>query len=325
MINRIRYGIILMSIFTISSCATVTKQPAVVEAPVSRKEQQEAQIEQMSKIPEVKRYKRKIAIARFTNETNYGRALLTDEEYDRMGKQASDMLMSRLIQSNNFLVFERPDLSNLKKEQDLSKDVNLIGVDVLIVGSVTEFGRSVGGKSGFLSHTKVQTAKSKVDIRLIDVKTGHAYFSAIGSGEASTESGEVAGFGSRAAYDSTLNDNAIAAAITDVVDELISKLDERPWRTDILEVQGNQVFISGGKTQGIRIGDTLKVMQRSKVIKSEQTGFDIELPPIQVGELKVEGFFGDNETNEGSICNTIDGDIDRNMLSQLFITEGDKI
>ena len=322
--TKIFYIIIIGIISIILGCATVSEQPTIVEAPVSKKDQQEAQSALINKIPEVKRYKRKIAIARFTNTTNYGRALLTDEEYDRIGKQTSDMLMSRLIQSNNFLVFERPDLSNLKKEQDFSQDSKLIGVDVLIVGSVTEFGRSIGGKTGFLSNTKVQTAKAKIEIRLLDVKTGHAFFSAIGSGEASTESGEIAGFGSRAAYDATLNDSAIAAAITDVVDELISKLDERPWRTDILEIQGEQVFISGGKTQGIKIGDILIVMKRSKVVKSEQSSFDIELPPKQVGEIKVENFFGDNETNEGSVCTILDGIIDRDMLSQLFVTEGDK-
>ena len=100
----------------------------------------------------------------------------------------------------------------------------------MIIGSVTEFGRSVGGKTGFLSSTKVQIAKAKVDIRLVDVKTGHAYFSATGAGEASTESGEIAGFGSRADYDATLNDRAIAAAISDVIDRLVSRLADRPWR-----------------------------------------------------------------------------------------------
>ena len=82
------------------------------------------------------------------------------------------------------------------------------------------------------------------------MRTGLAFFSSIGAGEASTESGEVAGYGSRSNYDATLNDRAIAAAISDVVDKLVSTLEERPWRTDILEVQDNQVFISGGSNRG---------------------------------------------------------------------------
>ena len=116
-------------------------------------------------------------MGRFTNETNYGRSLLNDAELDRIGKQASDMLTSRLIQSGQFVVLERTDLNKVLKEQQIAGDAKLVGSDTLIIGSVTEFGRSVGGKTGFLSSTKVQTAKAKVDIRLVDVKTGHAYFS----------------------------------------------------------------------------------------------------------------------------------------------------
>ena len=104
------------------------------------------------------------------------------------------MLSSRLIASGNFLVLERPDLQKLEREQALSGgSAALVGSDTVISGAVTEFGRSVAGKAGFLSSTKVQVARAKVDIRLVDVKTGQAYFSATGAGEASTESGEVAG------------------------------------------------------------------------------------------------------------------------------------
>src|SRR5437763_9736695 len=182
-------------------CATVSERPAPVEAPVSRGKQIAAQ--SAAQAPSGHRYKTKIAIARFTNESNYGRSLLTDQDLDRIGKQAGDMLMSRLVLSGKFLVLERPDAARLEREQHLSGGT-LVGADTVVAGSVTEFGRSVGGKSGFLSSTKVQVARAKVDIRLIDVKTGLAYFSAQGSGEANTESGEVAGFGSHSEYDATL-------------------------------------------------------------------------------------------------------------------------
>ena len=197
----------------------------------------------------------------------------------------------------------------------------MIGADTVIAGSVTEFGRSVGGKSGFLSSTKLQTAKAKVDIRLVDVKTGLAYFSANGSGEASTESGEIAGFGSRAEYDATLNDRAIAAAISDVVDRLVDKLYDRPWRTDILEVRGAQLFIAGGERQGLRPGDTLAVLQATGTAKSKQSGFEITLPPKQVATVRVVSLFGDSETNEGSVCEVTSGTVDPGALATLYVAE----
>src|SRR5882672_581636 len=152
----------------LSACATVSERPAPVEAPVSRGKQIAAQ--SAAQAPAAHRYKTKIAIARFTNESNYGRSLLTDQDLDRIGKQAGDMLMSRLVLSGKFLVLERPDAAKLEREQKLSGG-SMIGADTVIAGSVTEFGRSVGGKSGGLSSTKLQTAKARVDIRLVDVQT----------------------------------------------------------------------------------------------------------------------------------------------------------
>jgi hypothetical protein len=190
-----------------------------------------------------------------------------------------------------------------------------------VAGSVTEFGRSVGGKSGFLSSTKLQTARAKVDIRLVDVRNGLAYFSANGAGEASTESGEIAGFGSRAEYDATLNDRAIAAAISDVVDRLVQKLADRPWRSDILEVRGNEVLIAGGERQGLRPGDVLAVLQSTGTAKSKQSGFEIALPPRQVASVRVVSTFGDSETNEGSVCEVVSGAVDSGAVASLFVAE----
>lgn len=304
------------------ACATPSQRPAMVESPVPAAVQ--AQAQQAAALPGAARYKRKVAIGRFTNETNYGRSLLTDDQLDRIGKQASDMLSSRLVMSGQFLVLERPDLQKIQKEQSIASVGGLVGADTLIMGSVTEFGRSVGGKVGFLSSTKVQLAKAKVEVRLVDVKTGHVYFSATGAGEANTEVGEVAGFGSRSEYDATLNDRAIAAAISDVIDRLVSKLQDRAWKTDILEVQGAQVFVSGGKSQGLKPGDDLLVMRSGQVVKSAQSGFDVALPPTQVATVKVVSNFGDSETNEGSVCELTSGKIEKAELAKLFVAEAKK-
>lgn len=316
-LNQILYFLFIF--FIIAGCATVTAPPTTVEAPVSRQEQQEAQ--KKLSIPETKIYKRKIAIARFTNETRYGRSLLLDSELDPLGKQASDMLMSQLIASGKFLVFERPDLEKINREQAILNKSDLIGSDTLIIGSVTEFGRFTEGKVGFMSSTKNQIARAKVDIHLVDVRSGHTFFSAIGSGEASTESGEIAGYGSRANYDATLNDRAIAAAISDVMNEIVSKIEERQWRTDILKIDGSKVFISGGQHQGIKVGDVLAVMREGQNVKSQQSGFGVSLPPTEVGTLRVVGLFGDSEVSEGSVCEIINGSFVKESLEELFVIE----
>lgn len=317
--HKLKVTSLCMILLFVSGCATPTGyKPEQVEAPATKMQQAKAQ--QATALPSAKRYKQKIAIIRFTNETNYGKALMTDDDFDRLGKQASDMLASRLVKSGNFMVFERSDIKKIQREQTISGG-GLIGVDTVIVGSITEFGRSIAGKTGFMSSTKMQTAKAKVDIRLVDIKTGQAFFSATGAGEASTESGEIAGYGSRAAYDATLNDRAIAAAITDVIDKLVSTLEEKAWRTDILNIEKDQIFISGGSRQGIKVGDTLKVMSPGQKVKSKQTGMEISLPGKQVATIRVLSFFGDNENNEGSVCEVVSGLINPSSAANLYIEE----
>ena len=310
----------IVPLIFLSGCATVKKQPEAVESTVSREAQLEAQKQQA--LPSKPKFKRKVAIGRFSNETRYGRSLLRDDENDPLGKQVSDILAGRLVESDRFLVFERPDINKLKAEGELSGEaLDLVGVDTMILGSLTEFGHSTTGKKGFMSSTKKQTAEASVELRLVDVKTGHVFFTAKGTGTATVEAGEVAGYGSKASYDATLNDKAIDAAVSDVLNTLIRKLEEREWRTDILKIDGSQIFISGGTHQGIKQGEVFAVMSRGDEVKSKQSGFGIELPATEVGRIEVVSTFGTSESNEGSIAKIIEGDFADENLNSLFVAE----
>lgn len=267
--------------------------------------------------------KRKIAIGRFSNETRYGRTFVRSESGDPLGKQTSDMLAARLVESGAFMVFERPDLDKLVKEQALAghSGADIVGVDTLILGSLTEFGRSTVTRGGVLSATKLQKVDAKVEIRLADPRTGHVFFSASGRGSSSSEAGEVFGFGSQADYDGSLNDKAIGAAVSDVMNALVVKLKERPWRTDILKVEGARLYISGGARQGLKVGDLLSVMRPGDKVKSGQSGFNISLPSSEIATIKVVSQFGESDTDEGSVAELVSGSLAGQPMTSLFITE----
>ncbi len=309
----------LAGMLLLAGCAVQTNPPEGKEAPQSQAQQRQA-MAQIAAQPETKVLKRKIAIGRFTNETRYGRTFIRDSASDPLGKQASDMLAARLIESGKFMVFERPDLERIKKEQAITGQSDIIGVDTLILGSITEFGRATTGESGFLSGTYKQKAHSKVEIRLAEPRTGLVFFSAAGQGEAIAEASNVAGYGSRADYDGTLNDKAIGAAISDLMNALVAKLEERPWHTDILKVQGRQVYISGGARQGLKIGDELLVMREGEKIKSKQTGATISLPATQMASLRIVSQFGSSDLDEGSICDLQSGNLAPAMTGDLFVS-----
>lgn len=305
---------------TIFACA-VPQQTRQVEVEALSPVESQRRAQQETQIPKVKSYKRRVTIGRFTNETTYGKGLLRDADLDPLGKQASDILASDLVRSGRFLVFERPDLGKLLNEQQLTGQSDLVGADTVIIGSVSEFGRTTQGTKGFLSSTKLQRVNAKVNIRLVDPKTGHVFFSTTGAGEANSESGEVAGFGSKADYDATLNDRAIRASIADVIDSLINKLETQPWRTYILSIQNGNVLISGGPAQGLKIGDELSVVQEGEKVRSRQTGFMVDLPGKEIARLRVVSFFGTSETDQGSTCIITSGSLNGNPIDKLYITD----
>jgi curli biogenesis system outer membrane secretion channel CsgG len=252
--------------------------------------------------------KRRIAIGRFSNATLYGRALLLPGEQDPLADQAADMLAARLVDSGKFIVLERRDLATINDEQQIAGGGTIVGADTILIGSVTQFGRRTEGKVGFLNSQAKQVASATVEVRLIDTRTGQAFFSAQGSGVASVEVSEVAGFGSAAGYDSTLNDKAISAAVSDLMTNVMQKMQERDWSTDILDLHGHEVMISGGPREGLRIGGRLEVAHRGTIVVSKQSGLPIELPSQPIAVIQVTGFFGEGDA-EGSRAEIVSGDV----------------
>jgi curli biogenesis system outer membrane secretion channel CsgG len=266
---------------------------------------------------------RKVAVGRFTNSTRYGKALLLDGEQDPLAGQASDMLTARLVDSGQFMVFERSDLSVLSREQSAAgvPITGLTGVDALVIGSVTEFGRKTEGNQGFLNSKMRQVATATVEVRLVDVRTGQAFFSTTGTGSATVEVGEVMGFGSVASYDSTLNDKAISAAVSDLINNVVQRLQQRPWFTDVLQVRGDQVFISGGPSQGLRVGSRFRIETQGETITSGQSGLPIKLPGQYVGTIEVLSSFGDGPSSEGSVTRLVAGQLPTGDLTRFVVLE----
>ena len=315
-----KYIFVSVGFALLAGCAI--QPPAVVqkEAPQTVATQKIAQQTVASQAPTAPTLKRKIALGRITNETNYGQSLLRDSHNDPLGKQVTDLMSKALTESGAYLVFERPDITRLQDEGKLTgTKLNLVGVDTLIVGSLTEFGRKTLGESGFVSSSKRQVAFAKVDVRVVDVNTGHVFFATSGAGESSTETASTFGFGSRADYDGTLNDSAIRQAVSAAVSRLAVEMSARPWQTYILKADAGQVFIGGGKSQGIKPDMIFSVQTQGEKVKSPQTGADITLPGRQIAKIRIDSNFGDNELNEGSSASVVSGTFNGYKPEQLIV------
>lgn len=317
---QVGYAAISCFLAILGGCAIQTPPIVQKEAPQSLAAQQQAQQVIAAQAPAKPTLKKKIALGRMTNETNYGQSLLRDKSDDPLGKQVTDMMSKALTETGAFLVFERPDINRIQAESKLTDSkLNLIGVDALVVGSLTEFGRKTVGATGFVSSSKRQVAFAKVDVRLVDTSTAHVFFATSGAGEASTETASTFGFGSQAGYDGTLNDGAIRQAVSEVVNQLTAKLSTSPWQTYILKADRTQIFLGGGKSQGIRPGMQFVIQTKGERIKSPQTGSEITLPGRAIAQARVESVFGEGELNEGSLAIIVSGGLENFTPDQLVV------
>ena len=263
--------------------------------------------------------KRKVAIGRFSNETQYSKGLFYDKENDPMRKQALDILSSKLASTGKFILLEREDLDILVNEA--GADMNKIGADYIILGSITEFGRKTEGEQKVFSSTKTQTVQAGVSIRLVEAATGLIIYSDEAKGFAETTSKTTMGLGGTAGYDATLSDKAISSALSQLVENIINKCMNKPWKSYVLSVEDGTYIISGGASQGLVVGDKFTLYKKGKIVKNPQTGINVELPGVKMGEVTVLSSFGDTPETELSFC-TYEGEaIDAENLTNYYIMD----
>lgn len=266
-----------------------------------------------------KTLKRKVAIGRFSNETQYGKGLFYDKENDPMRKQALDILSSKLAASGKFILLERDDLDVLVEEA--GGEMQKIGADYIILGSITQFGRKAEGDNRVFSQTKTQTVEAGVSVRLVEVSSGMIIYSDEAKGFAETSSKTTLGLGGSAGYDATLSDKAISAALTQLVENIINKCMDKPWRGYILSAEDGEYIISGGPAQGIMPGARFAVYSKGKNVKNPQTGVTIELPGKKLGDVTVKSSYGDTPETEISFCSYSGESIETRKLENYYLME----
>ncbi|HYC00554.1 MAG TPA: CsgG/HfaB family protein [Candidatus Limnocylindrales bacterium] len=174
----------------------------------------------------------KLVIGKFQNRSTYMQGIFSDGT-DRLGSQAKTALMGHLQQTGRFTLVDRANMDEIAFEADVSgRRQQLTGAEVAVTGDVTEFGRRNTGDVqafGLLGAGAKQTAYAKVVLNIVDVRTSQVLYSAFGAGEYALSNREIAGFGSTAGYDATLNGKVLDLAIREAVNRLVEGLENGSW------------------------------------------------------------------------------------------------
>ena len=176
--------------------------------------------------------KYKLVVGAFDNRSAYNRGIFSNGE-DRLGHQSKTILKTHLQMTNRFVVLDRDNMATLQQESEYGNQKQSIkGAEIAITGDVVEFGRKVTGDQqlfGILGSGKTQTAYSKVALNVVNTRTSEVLYSVQGAGEYQLKNREVAGFGSTAGYDATLNGKVLSLAIIEAVNRLVEGLEQGHW------------------------------------------------------------------------------------------------
>lgn len=245
-----------------------------------------------------------------------------------VGRGIADLIVKYLVQDGTYSVIERKAMDKILTEQNFSnsdranpasaaKLGKLLGVDAIIVGSVTQFGNDtkntkVGGGGGNwggygiggVGHKKTKAIVA-VDARIVNIDTAEIMGVAEGKGESSREStsmlgggGSWHGWGSGAVdfgssdFQQTILGEAVNAAVKQMSGELIAdntKLVARTVKVEglVAAVDGGQIVLNVGGRTGLKVGDQLTVERVTKEIKDPSTGQVIRRLSSPVGVIKL--------------------------------------
>lgn len=271
-----------------------------------------------------------------------------------IGKGIADLLVDKLVNDGTYSVIERKQLDTVLAEQNFansdradansaSKIGKVLGVNVIIVGSITQFGTekkgvnvgALAGNWGGFGAGKVGTQKGiavvAITARMIDVNTAEILASVSGKGQSSRSGVLLGGMGAGSGgygggdfsmgssnYRETILGEATYASVDQVAQGLNGASGKVP--TSVVEIKGMIADVSGttvilnvGKSQGVQVGSVLKVQRVTRVVKDPATGKVIKEVTEEVGQIKIDE--ADASSSTGKITAGTDikvGDLVRN-------------
>ncbi|MEW5951905.1 MAG: hypothetical protein GX447_00380 [Elusimicrobia bacterium] len=241
--------------------------------------------------------KRRIGVVEFENKSAYGQG--------RLGGAASDILVTELVKSEKFIVVERSKMDKIMQEQKLqtqgltdpqtaAKIGQIMGLEAIVVGAVSQFGVKKEGSDYLLAQSKQQVADVTVDIRVIDVQSGQVILADSGKGQAKSKKGSFLGMGTRGGYDETLEGEALRAAIVKFVDNISNQLNKRPWSAMIADYSGEEIYINAGSASNLKEGVELSCYKQGKEIRDPKTNQILGYREEYLGDFEIIRFCGES-------------------------------
>lgn len=244
--------------------------------------------------------KRRVGVVEFENKSAYGQG--------RLGGAASDILVTELVKSGKFIVVERDRMNKIMEEQKFQsqgmidaqtavKIGQVLGLEAIVVGSVSQFGVKKEGSDYLLAQSKQQVAEVSVDLRLIDVQSGQVILADSGKGAAKSKKSSFLGMGTKGGYDETLEGEALRGALVQFVTNIASQLNKKVWSCMVADAYNDELYLNAGQDSGVQPGLKLDCYRQGAEIRDPRSNLVIGHREEYIGRAVVERYCG-----EGGDC-----------------------
>jgi len=222
------------------------------------------------------------------------------------GDGMADMLTTDLVKSGKYVVIERSEIDKILQEQRMGQSGlvtpesaaevgKLLGVELAIVGAVTEFGMAKGNTGvrvkGIGLGVKSQKATVAIDVRMINTSTGEI-LAAENVRKESTSRGLMVStrqgrFDNRKDFDSSVTGKATRLAVDNIMELIDRQMENLPWEGKIILVQGSKIYFKPGSDGGVKVGDTFTVYAAGQELVDPDTGLVLGTTESRVGTIRV--------------------------------------
>lgn len=240
-----------------------------------------------------------------------------------VGSGMSDMLVTALVKSKKFKVYERSAMDKIMNEQKLglsgavtqqtaAQVGKLLGVQYAIIGVVSELGYSKGGVGGRVRGIGVgvnkTTAVVGIDIRIVDVETGEIIFSENIRKEKSKSGLSLRtpklNFKNQNQFDDSLIGKATREAIEDIVKISDKNIKAGEFSAKVIRVDASgNVFLNKGSIAGVKIGDVLFIYKKGEEFIDPDTGLSLGSEMEKVGSIKIIEDVAGGKVSKASVLN----------------------
>jgi curli biogenesis system outer membrane secretion channel CsgG len=260
--------------------------------------------DQTTKKDNGKRLKLRIAVAGIDwSKGNFFDGLVIPPE---IRTALDEKLAKRLLDTGKFVVLERAAMDAILNEKDIkeentgqSQKGKIIPAQALIRPQLTNWelsnkGGGLGVNIGGIGRVgvSVSEAKTAINIRIIEVDTSRLLASEEAAGTARATGFRIDGnsklaFASFQAFEKTPLGESMDKAITAAVKKIVDKLGEQPWSAKIADVDGSEIYVSGGEDAGFRVGDEFVVYKKGKEIRDPDTGEILGSKQTLAGRIRI--------------------------------------